>query len=86
MTGDTVRLAPCPAHFRVHAMEGASPADRDILRRAGFGIIRTPRQYDKLLGIVSGWGFDLESPADWQFNTISEAARMWKYSSESNSY
>ena len=63
---DTLTLSVYP--FDKTCLEGKTEKDRDIIRRALFsGVIRNEKQYDALLKIVSGWGYCVETPADFNF-------------------
>jgi len=62
----TITLVVC-SHDKI-SLEGRTEKDRDLIRRATmWGRVRTNKQYDALLKIVSDWGYCVESPIDFIF-------------------
>lgn len=62
-------LSLVPYRWNPEFLEGETPIDKDIIRRATFGgVIRSEKQYTELSQIVSEWGYCIQTPYDFQFS------------------
>ena len=65
--GSVVQLVPYALNPKL-GLEGASVYDRELIRRTWCsGVIKTEKQYNELVQILSDWGYCVETPADWEF-------------------